>query len=96
MENLTDITEKNEDNVSVSYNNNEELTNPSDISDSFNTYFTNIDPNLASKIKRGNINTNFTNFLPPNFKKTLFLTSTHGEEIFKIVRMSQDKQVKWS
>ena len=74
------------DSTSVLYNNDKELTNPHDISDSFNSYFTNIGPNLASKINRGNVNTNFTNFLPPNFEKSLFLTSTHEEEIFKIVR----------
>ena len=83
---INDITGKNDkDHVSVFYNKNEELTNPKDISDSFNTYFTNIGPNLASKIKQDN-NINFANFLPPNFNKSLFLTPTDEEEIFKIVR----------
>ena len=83
---INDITGKNDkDHVSVFYNKNEELTNPKDISDSFNTYFTNIGPNLASKIKQDN-NINFATFLPPNFNKSLFLTPTDEEEIFKIVR----------
>ena len=83
---INDIKGKNDkDHVSVFYNKNEELTNPKDISDSFNTYFTNIGPNLASKIKQDN-NINFATFLPPNFNKSLFLTPTDEEEIFKIVR----------
>ena len=84
---INDITGKNnKDNSSVFYNNNQELTNPDDISNSFNTYFTNIGPNLASKIKTGNTNTKFTDFLSPNFNRSLFLTPTDEEEIFKIVR----------
>lgn len=83
---VNDISGKhNKENTSVYYDNDKELTQPNEISDAFNSYFTNIGPKLASKIAN-NINRNFTEFLPQRFHKSLFLTPTDEEEIYKIVR----------
>ena len=86
-ETINDITGKNiKETSSVFYNDNKELTNPDEISDAFNSYFTNIGPQLASKIKNKHVHSNFTKFLPSNFDKSLFFTPTDEEEILKIVK----------
>ena len=60
-ETINDITGKNiKETSSVFYNDNKELTNPDEISDAFNSYFTNIGPQLASKIKNKHVHSNFT------------------------------------
>ena len=82
---VKEITGKNNrDHTSVFHDNDNVLTDPNDISDAFNNYFTNLGPNLASKI--GNTkNTDFMKFLPPYFSKSLFFTPTDEEEILNIV-----------
>ena len=48
---VNEITGKNnKDNTSIVHENDNELTDPNDISDAFNKYFTNLGLNLASKI----------------------------------------------
>ena len=83
---VNDLTGKNKkDSSNIFHDNDQQLTNPNDISDAFNTYFTNIGPKLASKIN--NINRkNFATFLPPYFHKSLFLSPTDKYEILKIVK----------
>ena len=47
---VNDLTGKNKkDSSNLFHDDGQQLTNPNDISDAFNTYFTNIGPKLASK-----------------------------------------------
>ena len=86
-ETINDITGKNnKENSSIFINDNKELTNPDEIADAFNSYFTNIGPQLATKIRNKHVNSNFSKFLPPKFEKSLFFTPTDEEEVLKIVR----------
>ena len=85
-ETVNEITGKNnKEDPTVFYDNDREFKEPSDISNAFNTYFTNIGPKLASSMA-SNADANFTKFLPPYYDKSLFFTPTDEEEIFKIVR----------
>ena len=86
-ETVNEITGKNNKvDPTVFYENDREFKEPSDISNAFNSYFTNIGPKLASSMAN-NANKNFVKFLPPYFHKSLFFTPTDEEEIFKIVRI---------
>ena len=82
---VNDLMGKNKkDNTNIFYDNGQQFTNPNDISNEFNTYFTNIGQKLASKID--NSNTNFTQFLPPYSDKSFFLAPTNIHEILTTVR----------
>ena len=82
---VNDLLGKNKkENTNIFYENGQQLTDPNDISSAFNTYFTNIGPNLASKVDDSNCN--FINFLPPYSEHSLFLTPTNIHEILTTVR----------
>ena len=65
--------------------NDHKLSDPKQIANSFNTYFTNIGANLASNIP--NNNRNFSQYLPRINNKSLFLNPTNIHEILEIVRL---------
>ena len=60
-----------------------EITDPNIIAESFNEYFTNIGPTLASSI---NTNDNFTQYLPQPSNNSLFFSPTSQHEIITIVK----------
>ena len=64
--------------------NGKEITNPEDISNEFNSYFTTIGTNLASKINCHN--KHFSSYLSEPLNKTIFLNPTNQAEIIKIVK----------
>ena len=65
--------------------NDHKLSDPKQIANSFNTYFTNIGANLAYNIP--NNNRNFSQYLPRINNKSLFLNPTNIHEILEIVRL---------
>ena len=83
---INDLIGKNNkaDNTESYSHNNEQLTNPTEICDTFNKYFTNIGPKLAEKIKTRT--GHYTNYLPPPSEKSLFFKPTNIHEILDIVR----------
>ena len=70
---INDLIGKNNkaDNTESYSHNNEQLTNPTEICNTFNKYFTNIGLKLAEKIKTRT--GHYTNYLPPPSEKSLFL-----------------------
>ena len=64
--------------------NGQNINDPREIADQFNSYFTNIGPQLAAKIDTND--GHFTQFLPPKINKSLFFTPITNYEIIKIVR----------
>ena len=62
----------------------QQLSDPAIISSTFNSYFTNIGPKLASNIETGAAH--FTDYLPQTCEKSLFLNPTNSHEIIEIVR----------
>ena len=83
---INDLIGKNNktDNTESYSHNNEQITNPKEISNTFNEYFTNIDPKLAENIKTRN--GHYSNYLPAPSEKTLFFKPTSIHEILNIVR----------
>ena len=63
--------------------NNSKFDQPEQISNAFNSYFTNIGPNLAAKIDS---NICFTRYLKQPCENSLFFTPTHVYEIIDIVK----------
>ena len=61
------------------------ISNSHDYASSFNSFFCNIGPQLASKINNAS-NVHFTNFLPEPFDKSLFLNPTNPNEIINITK----------
>ena len=64
--------------------NGKEITNPEDVYNEFNSYFTTIGPKLASKINCHN--KHFSTYLSEPLNKTIFLNPTNQAEIIKIVK----------
>ena len=64
--------------------NGNEISDPIEISNMFNEYFTNIGPKLASTLD--NNTGHFTQFLSENNENSLFFTPTNNSEILKIVQ----------
>ena len=62
--------------------NNTEITNPQDIANSFNSYFVNLGPELASKIESND--THFKQFLPAPLQNSFFFNPTNAYEIIKV------------
>ena len=61
------------------------IDNDKDISNTFNNFFINVGPNLASKFKK-NPNTSDLNEFKSSIQKTIFLYPTSGDEITKIIQ----------
>ena len=61
------------------------ISNSHNYAASFNSFFCNIGPQLASKINNAS-NVHFTNFLPEPFDKSLFLYPTNPNEIINITK----------
>ena len=64
-------------------NNNETITDPKHIANSFNNFFTTIGKNIQSKIRPSN--QTFTNYLKNPCESYLFITPTTPSEIFDII-----------
>ena len=64
--------------------NDQQITDPQDISNAFNDYYINIGPNLASSIDPGP--TKFTDSLPPPCDNSIFFNPTNDYEIINIVK----------
>ena len=68
----------------------EDITDPTEIAHIFNSFFTNIGPDLASKI---NCNDNhFSQFLFEPKQNAMFLISTNEHEILEIVKTLKSKK----
>ena len=62
--------------------NSHEISDPKEIANLFCKYFTNIDPNLASKISASE--KSYSSFLPPKLVNSIFLEVASEEEIIEI------------
>ena len=60
-------------------------TNPTEVCNTFNNYFTNIGPNLAEQINTSN--GHFTQYLSTPSEKSLFFNPTNVHEILDIVKL---------
>ena len=69
---------------------NKEITNPAEIAEAFNSYFTNIGPELASKINCGT--KHFTEYLSEPNQNTMCFIPTDQHEIFKITQTLKSKK----
>ena len=70
---------------------NKEITNPAGIAQAFNSYFTNIGPELASKISCDN--KHFTEYLSEPNQYTMCFIPTDQHEILKIVKTLKSKKL---
>ena len=70
--------------------NTKEITDPEEIAHTFNSFFTNVGPELASKINKSN-NSHFSQYLPESKQNAMFFISTHEHEILKIVKALKTK-----
>ena len=59
-----------------------QITDPDQIAERFNKFFSDVGPTLAAKI---NTNTNFSDFLSAPFEKSIFFNPTSGKEILDII-----------
>ena len=69
---------------------NKEITQPAEIAQAFNNFFTNIGPDLASKISSDN--KHFTDYLSEPNENTMCLIPTNQHEILKIVKALKSKK----
>ena len=69
---------------------NKEITQPAEIAQAFNHFFTNIGPDLASKISSDN--KHFTDYLSEPNENTMCLIPTNQHEILKIVKALKSKK----
>ena len=69
--------------------NDKEVKDPSDIANAFNSFFSSIGPDLASKIRCNNLH--FSKFLSRRLTKTIFFDITTQSEIVNIVKSLQPK-----
>jgi len=69
--------------------NNQQSTNPSDIANAFNSFFTSIGPDLASKIHCDNLH--FSRYLSRPLTKTIFLNPTTQNEIINTTKAFKSK-----
>ena len=77
----------NPDNLKI---NDKEITNPAEIAQAFNSFFTNIGPELASKISCNN--KHFTEYLSKPNDNTMCFIPTDQHEILKIVKFLKPKK----
>jgi len=85
---IKDLIDSKRTNKNKTFNHNEqEVKDPKQISNIFNTYFSNIGPKLASEIKHDEKLGNFKQFLNKPINKSLFLRPTTPHEILEIVRL---------
>ena len=77
----------NPDNLKI---NDKEITNPAEIAQAFNSFFTNIGPELASKISCDN--KHFTEYLSKPNDNTMCFIPTDQHEILKIVKSLKPKK----
>ena len=70
--------------------NDQEINNSADIAEAFNSFFTNIGPELASKIPHNN--THFSEYLPQQQNNTIFFHPTNEDEIIKTVNAFKSKK----
>ena len=70
--------------------NDQEISNSADISEAFNSYFTNVGPELASKIQYNNAH--FIQYLPEPQNNTIFFNPTNEDEIIKTVNSFKSKK----
>ena len=82
-----DKTHNNIDNLIIE---NKEITQPAEIAQAFNNFFTNIGPDLASKISSDN--KHFTDYLSEPNENTMCLIPTNQHEILKIVKALKSKK----
>jgi hypothetical protein len=66
-------------------NNGSTINDPTLIAQNFNDFFTNIGPNLASKIPDSNVNP--THYLTGNYSHSLFFSPTDVHEINSLLNM---------
>ena len=76
------------DNLNI---NGKEITNSEDVSKEFNSFFTRVGPELASKIN-SNDNTHFSDYLTRPLNKNIFFNPTDEAEIIKVVKSFQPKK----
>ena len=76
-------------NVSTIKSNDQEIKDPSDIANAFNSFFTSIGPELASKTRCDNLH--FSKFLSPPVSKTIFFNKTNQSEIASIAKAFKSK-----
>ena len=88
----TNVGEQLKQNNEINYicDNNQKISNPSEIAKKMSTYFREIGTNLCEKIKTPK-NTSLK--LPPNHLKTIFIKPTHCLEITNIINELKDKNV---
>ena len=72
------------DNTDTFCHNDIQFTNPTEVCNTFNDYFTNIGPNLAEQINTNN--GHFTQYLSTPSEKSLFFNPTNVHEILDIVK----------
>ena len=63
----------------------DEITDPAEMAHTFNSFFTNIGPDLASKVNNCN-NSHFSQYLPESKQNAMFFISTHEHENLTIVK----------
>lgn len=68
------------------------ISNPDEIADCFNGYFTNIGPNLASKILHTHTSSSYTDYLTNPNKNSIFFTPVNKYEIIEVVNNLQNKK----
>ena len=68
------------------------VSDPNEIADCFNDYFTNIGPNLASNILPTQSSLGFTEYLSNPNNKSVFLTPVNKYEVIDIVNNLQNKK----
>ena len=66
-------------------------TNPIEIVDKFNSYFTSIGPDLASKISISQ--THISTFMKQRNSNSMFLSPTCAEEVVNIVKLLKNKRI---
>ena len=68
-------------------------SSPDEIADCFNSYFSNIGPDLASKIQQTNTSLSFTDTLTNPSKNSLFFTPVNKYEVTDIVNNLENKNI---
>ena len=88
---INNITKRNKQNTQIESIkiDNDELTDSAEIANAFNMYFTNIGPDLASKIKSNDCH--FTQYLSRPNENSMFFVSTHQFEIKEMVKKLKSK-----